>query len=68
MKRYIVSVLASLVIALPAFAVIAPVPTDINQCKKGGWQNYDGTFKNQGDCVSYVVTDGRNEPDGPAMQ
>jgi hypothetical protein len=31
-------------------------------CKKGGWQSY-GVFKNQGDCVSYFSTDGRNAPD-----
>jgi hypothetical protein len=30
-------------------------------CKKGGWQSY-GVFKNQGDCVSYFSTDGRNPP------
>jgi hypothetical protein len=35
-------------------------PTDINQCKNGGWQTFsrsDGTpFKNQGDCVQFVNT------------
>jgi hypothetical protein len=30
-------------------------------CKKGGWLSY-GVFKNQGDCVSYFSTDGRNPP------
>ena len=34
------------------------VPTDKDDCKKGGWMTMsreDGTtFKNQGDCVSYV--------------
>lgn len=34
-------------------------PTDKNQCKKGGWMTFtDPTFKNQGQCVSYVE---RNE-------
>lgn len=41
-----------------------PVPTSKGQCKNGGWQNLadnDGnTFKNQGDCVSFVATGGRN--------
>ena len=38
-------------------------PPSADQCKNGGWQNYEGlTFKNQGDCVSYVSTHGRNEP------
>ena len=40
------------------------VPTSKNQCKNGGWQNLadnNGTpFKNQGDCVSYVATGGKN--------
>ena len=42
----------------------APRPTSKDQCKNGGWQNYGTTFKNQGDCVSFVVTGGRNEPAG----
>lgn len=36
-------------------------PTTADQCKKNGWQSY-GIFKNQGDCVSYVVTGGKNPP------
>jgi hypothetical protein len=39
-----------------------PFPTDKAECKKGGWQNYGGAFKNEGDCVSYVATRGKNEP------
>ena len=35
-------------------------PTNINQCKNGGWKFWtraDGTgFKNQGDCIQYVNT------------
>lgn len=45
-----------------------PYPTNVEQCKKGGWQNYGGLFKNQGDCVSYVATQGKNLPDGPTAQ
>jgi hypothetical protein len=45
-----------------------PTPTTAGECKHGGWQNYadaNGTpFKNQGDCVSYVATGGRNQADG----
>jgi len=37
------------------------LPTDKNQCKKGGWESF-GVFKNQGDCVSYVATGGKNLP------
>ncbi len=30
-------------------------PTDKNECKKDGWKTFNNpTFKNQGDCVSYV--------------
>ena len=32
-------------------------------CKNGGWRTYD-IFKNQGDCVSYVATGGKNPPAG----
>jgi hypothetical protein len=43
-------------------------PTSSDQCKNGGWQNLtdrNGTsFKNQGDCVSYVATGGRNTAAG----
>lgn len=34
--------------------VIGP-PADKNECKKDGWKTFNNpTFKNQGDCVSYV--------------
>jgi hypothetical protein len=38
-----------------------PLPTSQDQCEKGGWQTY-GLFKNQGDCVSFVATGGKNAP------
>jgi hypothetical protein len=32
-------------------------PTDKDQCKNDGWTSFNNpTFKNQGDCVSYVVS------------
>jgi hypothetical protein len=38
----------------------APVlPTSKDQCMDGGWQTF-GVFKNQGDCVSFVATHGKN--------
>lgn len=41
------------------------VPTTRSDCKDGGWQAHrsasDGAFKNQGDCVSYIATGGRND-------
>ena len=30
-------------------------------CKQGGWEDF-GVFKNQGDCVSFVATKGKNPP------
>jgi choice-of-anchor C domain-containing protein len=45
-----------------------PVATSAEQCKKGGWQfttdDLGNLFKNQGDCVSYVATKGKNKGDG----
>jgi hypothetical protein len=32
-------------------------------CKNGGWKDF-GVFKNQGDCVSYFATGGKNAPAG----
>jgi hypothetical protein len=40
-------------------------PTSKDQCKKGGWKTFNNpTFKNQGDCVSYVATGGKNPGNG----
>ena len=41
-----------------------PLPTSKEQCKNGGWKGY-GVFKNQGDCVSFVATRGKNPPGAP---
>jgi hypothetical protein len=32
-----------------------PLPTNKDKCKDGGWRNYGTTFRNQGDCVSFVA-------------
>jgi hypothetical protein len=42
--------------------VLVP-PTTKGQCKKGGWRDFE-VFKNQGDCVSWVATEGKNPPSG----
>ena len=42
-----------------AFSIAPVVPTTVQQCKNGGWQTF-GAFKNQGDCVSFVATKGKN--------
>ena len=39
------------------------VPTSADQCKKDGWRP-TACFKNQGDCVSFVATKGKNKPKG----
>jgi hypothetical protein len=41
-----------------------PLPTSSDQCKNGGWQTF-GVFKNQGNCVSFVATEAKNQPSGP---
>ncbi len=40
-------------------------PTSVSQCKDGGWQTFNGIFKNQGDCTAYVDSGGANPPSGP---
>lgn len=48
--------------------VLATPPSTRDACKKGGWVSFtddEGTpFRNQGDCVSYVVTAGTNKANG----
>jgi hypothetical protein len=40
-------------------------PSSKDQCKGNGWQAFSNpSFKNQGDCVSYVSTGGKNGPNG----
>jgi hypothetical protein len=41
----------------------AALPTTTAECKNGGWETF-GIFKNQGDCVSFVATGGKNQPAG----
>lgn len=35
---------------------------DEGNCKKGDWATHGLRFKNQGDCVSYLATGGKNQP------
>ena len=48
--------------------LLAVLPTDKDQCKDGGWETFvnvntgQNIFKNQGDCVSFVATKGKNAP------
>lgn len=40
-------------------------PASKDDCKKGGWSSFNNpTFKNQGDCVSYVASGGKKGPKG----
>ena len=54
--------------ASTSIVIKLPVATSGEQCKKGGWQfvtdDLGNLFKNQGDCVSYVATNGRNKGAG----
>jgi hypothetical protein len=38
-------------------------PTSFAQCMNNGWKNFP-QFKNQGDCVSFVATGGKNPGGG----
>jgi hypothetical protein len=38
-------------------------PSTQAECKNNGWRDF-GVFKNQGDCVSFVATKGKNLPAG----
>jgi hypothetical protein len=40
---------------------VTPLPTSIAQCLNGGWSGFP-QFKNEGDCVSFVATGGKNPP------
>jgi hypothetical protein len=40
---------------------VQQLPTSKEQCKKGGWKNFGTTFKNQGQCVSFVEAE-KNAP------
>ena len=45
-----------------------PLRADKAGCKDGGWVDFVApTFRNQGDCVSWVTTGGRNDGAGPAV-
>ena len=37
-------------------------PSTKDDCKKGGYKNFYPAFANQGDCVSYFATKGKNKP------
>lgn len=61
----LVNELESLAIDNSRLDVLVGPPTDKAECKKGGWEQFTNpTFKNQGDCVSYVATGGRNAAAG----
>jgi hypothetical protein len=34
------------------------------QCRESGWMSFGTLFKNQGDCVSFFATGGKNQPAG----
>ncbi|MDX6582655.1 MAG: large repetitive protein [Solirubrobacterales bacterium] len=46
---------------IKAAAPLVGPPTDKDLCKKDGWMTFNNpSFKNQGDCVSYVATGGKH--------
>jgi choice-of-anchor C domain-containing protein len=48
--------------------IVYPVATTGDRCKNGGWRyltdDLGNVFKNQGDCVSFVATKGKNKGNG----
>ncbi len=49
-------------IKVEAKAANVPAPTNKDQCKNNGWMSFNNpSFKNQGDCVSFVATNGKNQ-------
>lgn len=53
------------------FESVAPKPVKAESkedCKNGGWQNFQTEYKNQGDCVSSVVSKGKNKSEPSVMQ
>ena len=44
--------------------ISATITNSADRCKNGGWQSF-GVFKNQGDCVSWLATGGKNPPAKP---
>jgi hypothetical protein len=54
--------------ATTGIVIKLPVATSADQCKNGGWQfvtdDLENRFTNQGDCVSYVASKGRNKGTG----
>ena len=71
MKKIILASLSlGLLLAAGAASAVVNEPP-LYECKQDGWTFYLDSegyslFKNQGDCVSFVATQGANLPDGPA--
>jgi hypothetical protein len=42
--------------------VVTCLPSSKDECKDGHWRDFGTIFKNQGDCVSFVATKGKNPP------
>jgi hypothetical protein len=52
-------------IKITASPALVATPTSKDQCMKGGWVTFNNpSFKNQGDCVSFVATGGKNTANG----
>jgi hypothetical protein len=50
--------------AAKSFDVLVRLPASKDECTNGGWRSFGSVFKNQGDCVSFVATRGKNQPAG----
>jgi hypothetical protein len=55
----------ALPVQITASAPLVGPPTTAGQCRKDGWKAFNNpSFKNQGDCVSFVATHGKNSGSG----
>ena len=54
---------SSFSVTIDESATLVTAPTSKAQCMHGGWKNFP-QFKNQGDCMSFVATGGKNPPTG----
>ncbi len=73
-KGTFAALIVALVVGVSSVSVAAATPGQGNQaingytkdqCKDDGWKTFTNPkFKNQGDCVSYFATGGRNPGNG----
>jgi hypothetical protein len=54
-------VVNSVSVTIDGTRAVPPLPSASAQCEHGGWVTFNA-FKNEGDCVSFIATGGKNAP------